>query len=115
MINSYEIATVSVVLLWACSRCSCLGHMFFSLFLIFYLFIFRERGKEGKRKEDKHHCVVVCHTPSTGDLAHNPGMCPGWESNQQPFDLQASAQSTESYQPGLRHISDFSFGCIQTQ
>ena len=24
----------------------------------------------------------------TGDLAHNPGMCPDWESNEGPFDLQ---------------------------
>ena len=33
--------------------------------------------------------------PPTGDLAHNPGMCPDWESNQLPFGSQACAQSTE--------------------
>ena len=38
--------------------------------------------------------------PSTGDLAQNPDMCPDWESNQQPFGSQASAQSTEPHQPG---------------
>ena len=25
----------------------------------FYLFIFRERGKEGEREEEKHQCVVA--------------------------------------------------------
>ena len=35
------------------------------------------------------------------DLACNPGMCPDWESNQRPFGLKASAQSTEPHQPGL--------------
>ena len=33
--------------------------------------------------------------PTTGDLARNPGMCPNWESIQQPFGSQAGAQSTE--------------------
>ena len=31
----------------------------------------------------------------TGDLACNPGMCHDWESNCQPFGLQASTQYTE--------------------
>ena len=35
----------------------------------------------------------------TGNLAHNPGMCPDWELNQQPFGLQAGTQSTEPHQP----------------
>ena len=34
-----------------------------------------------------------------GDLAHDPGMCPDWESNRRPFGSQASAQSTEPHQP----------------
>ena len=37
---------------------------------------------KGGREGEKHHCVVVSHMPPTGDLAHNPGMCPDWESNQ---------------------------------
>ena len=37
----------------------------------------------------------------TRDLAFHPGMCPDWESNWRPFDLQASTQSTEPHQPGL--------------
>ena len=47
----------------------------------FYLFIFRERGRE-ERKGKKHQCVVASHAPQTGDLARNPGMCPHWELNQ---------------------------------
>ena len=42
--------------------------------------------------------------PTTRDLAHNPGMCPGWESNQRPFGLQAGAQSTEPHQPWLKSV-----------
>ena len=58
-------------------------------------------------------CVSSC-VPSTGDLALNPGMCPDWESNQQPFGSQASAQSTEPHQPGL--IFNFiSKSCLYTK
>ena len=38
--------------------------------------------------------------PLTGDLAHNPDMCPDWESNQQPLASQVGTQSTEPHQPG---------------
>ena len=57
---------------------------FLSFFFRFYLFIFRERRKEGEREGEKHQCVVSSHAPPTGDLAHNIGMCPDWESNWQP-------------------------------
>ena len=57
-------------------------------------------GREEEREGEKHQCVVASHVPPTGDLARNPGMCPDWESNRQPFGLQASTQSTEPYQPG---------------
>ena len=63
--------------------------------------MFRHRGREGEREGEKHLCVVASHESPTGDLAHKPGMCPDWELNQQPFGSQASAQSTESHQPGL--------------
>ena len=39
----------------------------------FYLFIFRERRREGEREGENHQCVVASHMPPTGDLAHNPG------------------------------------------
>ena len=70
-----------------------------SFFLRFYLFVFREKGKEG----EKHRCVVASHVPPTEDLACNTGMCPDWESNQQLLGSQAHAQSTEPYQSGHFH------------
>ena len=74
------------------------------LFYYFFqiLFIYFERG-EGKDKE-KHQCVAASCAPPTGDLASNPGMCPDWELNQRPFDLQSGTQSTEPHQPGLVNI-----------
>ena len=67
------------------------------------LFICRQRGREG----EKYHCVVAPRTPPTDDLACNPGMCPDWEVNQQPFGSQAGAQSTELHLPG---VVSYSFG-----
>ena len=63
-----------------------------------FIFIIKERRREGEREGEKHQCVVASHTPSVG--AHNPGMCPTWESNQQLFDSQAHAQSIELHQLG---------------
>ena len=60
-------------------------YIFKNSFLRFYLFIFRERGKDRDREGEKHQCVVASCTPPTGDLAYNPGMCPEWESNRQSF------------------------------
>ena len=37
---------------------------------------------------EKHQSVVASHMAPTGDLAHNPGMCPDWELNQRPFGSQ---------------------------
>ena len=75
-----------------------------AIFKRFYLFIFRERGREGERQGETHQRVVASPTPPTGDLAHNPGMCPDWELNQRPFGSQPHAQSTEPHQPGPRII-----------
>ena len=60
-----------------------------------------ERGREGEREKEKHHCVVASHM----DLAPNPGMCADCESNQRPFDSQAGAQPTEPHQPGPMIVS----------
>ena len=49
-------------------------------------------GKGERNLGEKHQGVVASHVAPTGDLAHNPGMCPDWESNWRPFDLQASTQ-----------------------
>ena len=51
-----------------------------SFFKRFYLF--RQRGREGERKEEKHQCVVASPTPLPGDLAGNPGTSPDGELNQ---------------------------------
>ena len=71
-----------------------------TFFFLKRYFIFRERRKEGESKGEKHQCVVISYMHPTGDMAGNPGMCPNWELNQQPFGSQASAQSTEPHQPG---------------
>ena len=80
---------------------SVLGFFFFSFFLRFYLFTCRERGREGEREGEKHHCVVASRAPRTGDLSLNPGVCPDWESKRRPFGSQAGTQATEPQQPGL--------------
>ena len=87
------------------------GQFYLFLFILYaflfcnfrFLFIyFQGEGREGERKGEKHQCVVASCVPPSGDLAHNPGMCPYWESNQRPFGWQASTQSTELHQPGLK-------------
>ena len=79
---------------------------FFSLFLkIFYLFIFKDRGREEEREGEKHQQVVASCTPLPGDQARNPGMCTDWESNWQPIGSQARAQATELHQPGPKFLS----------
>ena len=62
-----------------------------------FIYSFLEKGREG----EKYQCVVAFCMPRTGDLAHNPGVCPDWELNWRPFGLQASTQSTKPHQPGL--------------
>ena len=65
----------------------------------FYLFVFRERGRKGERKGEKHEGVVASHAPHP---AGNPGRCPNWESNLRHFASQPGAQSTEPHQLGLQ-------------
>ena len=55
--------------------------VFYFLKILFIYFIFRQWGREGGREGEKHQCVVASLMPPTGDLAHNPGRCPDWESN----------------------------------
>ena len=70
------------------------------VFIFHFMYLFLERG--GGR--EKHQGVVASCVPPTGNLAHNPGTCPDWESNQRPFGLQTHPQSTELHQPGLIFI-----------
>ena len=69
-----------------------------SFFFRFYLFVFRQRGKEGEREGEKHQCVVASQAPPTGDLVHNPGMCPDRELNPQHFALKTRVQPTGPHQ-----------------
>ena len=55
-----------------------------------YLFLERGEGKEKERERNINVWVPLACSP-TGDLAHNSGMCPAWESNQRPFGSQAGA------------------------
>ena len=71
------------------------------LFLRFYLFIFRERGREGENQGEKHLYAVASCTPPTGDPTYKTGMHPDWELNQQPLASQTHAQYTKLHQPGL--------------
>ena len=61
---------------------------------------------EGEREKtfnvQEIHWLVASRAPPAGDLAHNPGMCPDWESNQRPLSFQAGTQSTKPHQPGLQ-------------
>ena len=62
--------------------------LLYTWFYYFFYFRFdlifeREEGREKER--EKYQCVVASHVVSTGDLAHNPGTCPDWESNWQPM------------------------------
>ena len=53
-----------------------------------YLFLGRGEGKEKERERNINVWLpLMC--PPTGDLAHNPGMCPDWELNRWPFGSQA--------------------------
>ena len=68
-------------------------------FILFFkiLFIFRERTREGEREGEKHQCERetsirnLLYAPTWGPGC-NLGLCPDWESNQQPFGLQDDAQ-----------------------
>ena len=64
--------------------CSFILSCNYNFFKRFYLFIFRQKGREGEREGEKHQCVVASHVAPTRDLARNPGTCPDQESNRRP-------------------------------
>ena len=57
-----------------------------------------------KERERNINVWLPLTCPLLGGLAQNPGLCPNWELNLQPFSLQASAQSIEPYQPGIPYL-----------
>ena len=73
--------------------------LFFPVFSSFNLFLQCKWGR--KRGRETSICGCLSWPPPTGDLAHNPGICPDWEVNRRPFGSQAGIQSTEPHQPGL--------------
>ena len=56
-----------------------------------------ERNIDGERSI---HQLLLIHI-LTGNLAHNPGMCPDLASNQLPFTLWVDSQPTKLHQLGL--------------
>ena len=79
------------------------GNTFFKrLYLFIYLFL--ERGREGEKEGENHQCVVASQPPPTGDLAHNPGLCPDWESNWRPFGLQSDNPLSHTNQGNILHL-----------
>ena len=104
-ISVFEEVYFTFIFYWCLHGISLSILLFSLLHIVFfkdsYLIVFRGSRREGKRDGEKHQCVVASHVPLTGDLAGNPGMCPDWETNHEPFSSQASAQFTEPQQPGL--------------
>ena len=82
--------------------------MIFLSFFKDFIYLFLERGREGGRVGEKHKCVVASLEPLTGDVAHDPGICSNWESNQRCCGLQAGTQSTEPHLPGLHLNNQYS-------
>ena len=80
-----------------CDHCLMWKHMSCFIFWGDFIYLFLEKG-EGKERNINVWLPLV-HSP-LGTWPCDPGMYPDWESNQQPFGLQASAQSTEPCQPG---------------
>ena len=73
-----------------------------SFFLISYLLILRERGREGERAERNINVwLPLSHLP-TGDLASNPGMCPEGASTGDPL----------VHRPALNPLSHTSWATI---
>ena len=71
-----------------------------SLFLKIFIYLILERGERREKERETSMCQRHIYQlplayPPIGDLAHNPG--PDWELNQQPFGLQAGAQSTATH------------------
>ena len=71
-----------------------------------YLLLERGKGRERNINMREIHQSVASRMPPIGDPVHNPGMCPDWESNWQPFGLQAGTQSIDPHQPVLKQDFD---------
>ena len=78
----------------------------FSFFKRFYLFIFKEQGREGEREGEKHRCA---RETLIGHLLHAPNQGPGLQPRHEPRlgigtelnCLRDDAQPTGPHQSGL--------------
>ena len=57
--------------------------------------------------------MAASHAPPTGDMARNPGVCPDWELNQQPFGLQAGTKSTALHARAQSYVLNASMERLQ--
>ena len=71
-------------------------------YVCMYLFI--ERRKGGRKRGEKYQCLVGSHTPPTGDLTHNPGMYPDWESNQWVFGSKRTLNPLSHTSQGIEMV-----------
>ena len=70
------------------------------IYLSIYLFLDKGEGREKEKatsiwEKNINRLPLVC--ALTWDQARNPGMCPYWESNCQPFTLWDDTQPTEPH------------------
>ena len=88
---------------------SSFGLNFWLWFFKKYLFIYLLFGVEGREKEKERNITVwlPLHTHPTGNLAHNPGMCPDWESNQPLFGSQPALNPLSYISRGSVHFIFF--------
>ena len=64
-----------------------------------YVFLEGGEGRERNIYVREIHQSVASSMPPTGDLDRNPGVCPKWDLNWQPFGSQDGTQSTKPGQP----------------
>ena len=77
------------------------NHLFYLFFFRFYLFIFRERGREGEREGKKYQCAVASHVPPPqGGPGRQPRHGPWLGIEPATLWFTARTQSTGLHQPG---------------
>ena len=64
------------------------------------LFIYFQREGKGGRKRGRETPMWEKNINWLGDWTYNPGMCPDWELNWQPFALRGYTQPTQPHQSG---------------
>ena len=65
-----------------CDNCnSTISKIYFKIlkyiYFKYFIYLYLERGKGGRRRGRETSVCGSFHVPPTGDLACNPGMCPG--------------------------------------